>query len=159
MRTHMLQYADTYVAVLAVCGHKCCSMQTRIWQHICSSSTPTVTCNSRIYAAAAHLQSRAAAAYMQQQHTYSHVQQQHICSSSTLTVTCSSSIYAEAAHLQSRERPQGASTFSQPPGMQLLRCQYVYFCTSKASKLSSCTFSQPPGGQEAPQVSVFVLLY
>jgi hypothetical protein len=36
------------------------------------------------------------------------------------------------------------------------RCQYLYFCTGKASKLSSCFHSD---ALSAAQVSVFVLLY
>ena len=39
------------------------------------------------------------------------------------------------------------------PGAQRLRCQYLYFLTSKASKLSSLAW------RAAPHVSVFVLGY
>ena len=39
--------------------------------------------------------------------------------------------------------------------------QFLYFCTSKASKLSTCqrSSSAPSAAAAAPQVSVFVLLY
>ena len=63
------------------------------------------------------------------------------------------------------ERSATGEPLSEAPGTQLLRCQYLHFCTSGASKLNcktahlaalAGTATHPAG---APQVSVFVLLY